>query len=372
MDHTAWEAIVEKSLMNYICSESIAGNSFQSIYAPLYNVDGEMVAIVGIPHVTGQSQFQQEGSMIVASLVNLYLVILLASILISLMLANSISKPLTEIKKSMERLPGSKKKDHLVYREGKDEIGTLVAAYNKMVDELDESTRRLARTERETAWKEMARQIAHEIKNPLTPMQLNIQLLQRLKKNNDPRWEAKFDEVSNSLLEQIEILSRTASDFSTLSKLLADEATTTEDLVAILREEQSLFASTAGVTVSLETVLCSAPSNIHRQQIIRAFMNIIGNAIQAIEETGGNVLIALAREGDGYRISIEDDGPGVKDEFIPRLFSPNFTTKVGGSGLGLAICKDIFEQNGGSIHYERSGRLGGASFVVTLPAAVQV
>ena len=143
MDHHAYDAIVEKSYMNYIGKVSIAGNSFQSIYAPLYNIDGRLVAIVGIPHVTGQSQFQQEGSMIVASIVNLYLIILIASILISLMLANSISRPLTEIKKSMERLPGSKKKEHLVYREGKDEIGTLVAAYNRMVDELDESTRRL-------------------------------------------------------------------------------------------------------------------------------------------------------------------------------------------------------------------------------------
>ena len=368
MDHEAFTAIVEKSLMNYIGQESIAGNSFQSIYAPLYNIDGDMVAIANIPHVTGQSQFQQEGSMIVASIVNLYLVILLASILISLMLANSISKPLTQIKQSMERLPRSKKKEHLVYKEGKDEIGTLVAAYNKMVDDLDESTRRLARTERETAWKEMARQIAHEIKNPLTPMQLNIQLLQRLKRDNDPRWEAKFDEVSRSLLEQIDILSRTASDFSTLSKLLSDEATTTEDLVAILREEEALYASTAGVDVTLETDLEKAPANIHRQQIIRAFMNIIGNAIQAIEEKGGNVLITLLRQGSLYRISVEDDGPGVKEEFIHKLFSPNFTTKVGGSGLGLAICKDIFEQNGGSITYERSQRLGGAAFVVTLPA----
>ena len=110
MDHNAFTAIVEKSLMNYIGQESIAGNSFQSIYAPLYNIDGDMVAIANIPHVTGQSQFQQEGSMIVASIVNLYLVILLASILISLMLANSISKPLTQIKQSMERLPRSKRK----------------------------------------------------------------------------------------------------------------------------------------------------------------------------------------------------------------------------------------------------------------------
>lgn len=367
MNHAAFRAIVEESYMNYIGQESIAGNSFQSIYAPLFNIDGDMVAIANIPYVTGQSQFQEEGTMIIASIVNLYLIILIASVLISLMLANSISRPLSQIRSKMERLPGSNNKEHLEYREGKDELGMLVTAYNRMVDELDESTRRLARTERETAWKEMARQIAHEIKNPLTPMQLNIQLLQKLKKAGDPRWEAKFDEVSRSLLEQIEILSRTASDFSTLSKLLADEATTREDLVAILKEEVSLYASSAGVSVQLDTDLDSAPANIHRQQIIRAFMNIIGNAIQAIDDTGGNVLITLCSKGGSYRISVEDDGSGVKDEFIPKLFSPNFTTKVGGSGLGLAICKDIFEQNGGSIHYERSQRLGGASFIVTLP-----
>lgn len=369
MNHAAFRAIVEESYMNYIGQESIAGNTFQSIYAPLYNIDGDMVAIANIPYVTGQSQFQEEGAMIIASIINLYLIILIASVLVSLMLGNSISRPLTQIRNKMEKLPGSSKKEHLEYRESKDELGMLVASYNRMVDELDESTRRLARTERETAWKEMARQIAHEIKNPLTPMQLNIQLLQRLKRDNDPRWEAKFDEVSRSLLEQIEILSRTASDFSTLSKLLSNEATTTEDLVAILREEESLYASTAGVTVSLETDLATAPANIHRQQIIRAFMNIIGNAIQAIEKHGGNVLITLGREGDMFRVSIEDDGEGVKEDFIPKLFSPNFTTKVGGSGLGLAICKDIIEQNGGTIGYERSQRLGGASFVVRLPAA---
>lgn len=369
MDHAAYRAIVEESYMNFIGQESVAGNSFQSIYAPLYNIDGRMVAIANIPHVTGQSQFQQEGAMIVASIINLYLVILIAAILLSLLLANSISKPLTQISDYISRIDLGKKKEHLHYKEGSDELGKLVKAYNRMVDDLDESTKRLARTERETAWKEMARQIAHEIKNPLTPMQLNIQLLQRLKKNNDPRWEAKFDEVSRSLLEQIEILSRTASDFSTLSKLLSNEAVTKEDLVALLREEESLYASNGSASVKFETDLEKAPANIHRQQIIRAFMNIISNAIQAIEDKGGNVLITLSRESDNYRISVEDDGDGVKEEFIPKLFNPNFTTKVGGSGLGLAICKDIFEQNNGSIHYERSERLGGASFVMSLPVA---
>ena len=369
MDHAAYRAIVEESYMNYIGTESVAGSSFQSIYAPLYNIDGEMVAIANIPHVTGQTRFQEEGAMIVSSIINLYLIILILSIIASLMMAGNISRPLTEIRSYMERLPGSKKKEHLEYKEGKDEIGLLVGAYNRMVDELDESTRRLARTERESAWKEMARQIAHEIKNPLTPMQLSIQHVQRLKRDNAPGWQDAFDKLSRSLLEQIEILSRTASDFSTLSKLLADEQVSHEDLVTILSQEMVLFRGNENVSVEFASTLESAPVQIRKQQIIRAFVNLITNAMQALEKTGGRVLVSLEKDGEGYRVSVDDNGGGVKDEFVDKLFSPNFTTKVGGSGLGLAICKDIIEQNGGRISYERSPRLGGASFVVRLPAA---
>ncbi|MBQ9583751.1 MAG: HAMP domain-containing protein [Bacteroidales bacterium] len=368
MNHAAYRAIVEESYMNYIGQESIAGNTFQSIYAPLFNIDGDIVAIANIPYVTGQSQFQEEGTMIIASIVNLYLIILIASILISLMLANSISKPLTQIKNRMERLPDSPRMEHLEYKESKDELGMLVAAYNRMVDELDESTRRLARTERDTAWKEMARQIAHEIKNPLTPMQLSIQHVQRLQRDNAPGWQEEFEKVSRSLLEQIDILSRTASNFSTLSKLFSDEAVTEEDLVAILRQELVLFDTQPGLDVKLETELEQAPLHIRKQQIIRAFVNLLSNAVQALGSRGGKIITTLSRQGAFYRVSVEDNGPGVNDVDIDKLFSSNFTTKTTGSGLGLAICKDIFEQNGGSITYERSQALGGASFVITLPA----
>ncbi|MBP5504775.1 MAG: HAMP domain-containing histidine kinase [Bacteroidales bacterium] len=369
MNYAAYRAIVEESYMNYIGQESIAGNTFQSIYAPLFNIDGMMVAIANIPYVTGQSQFQEEGTMIIASIVNLYLLILIISIVISLMLANSISRPLTEIKNKMERLSGGTKMEHLEYKEGKDEIGMLVTTYNRMVDELDESTRRLARTERDSAWKEMARQIAHEIKNPLTPMQLSIQHVQRLKRDNAPGWQEEFDKVSRSLLEQIDILSRTASNFSALSKLFSDEVVSREDLVPILRQELVLFDAHENISVELSTELESAPVNIRKQQIIRAFLNLLSNAVQALGKDGGKVMISLTSTGSNYRVSVEDDGPGVSEGDVGKLFSSNFTTKTTGSGLGLAICKDIFEQNGGTISYERSQKLGGASFVITLPAA---
>ena len=153
------------------------------------------------------------------------------------------------------------------------------------------------------------------------------------------------------------------------AKLLSDEQASREDLVTLLGQEMDLFKGDETISVELLTSLQTAPVLIRKQQIIRAFVNLITNAMQALEKTGGRVQVSLEGEGNSYRISVEDTGSGVKEEFVDKLFSPNFTTKVGGSGLGLAICKDIIEQNGGSICYERSQRLGGASFVVHLPMA---
>ncbi len=373
MDHEAYNAIVQKHSMNHIGHERIAGDNVSSIYAPLFNIDGDLVAIANIPYITGSSQFQEEGSIIIASIINLYLLIMIAGIILSMLLANSISKPLSQIRSSMERLPASKKKEHLVYRNTKDELGMLVSAYNKMVDDLDESTRRLARSEREQAWKEMARQIAHEIKNPLTPMQLSIQHVQRLKKNNAPGWENEFDKVCGSLLEQIDILSNTASTFSSFSKLLSNEAVSRENLVEILKDEMVLFNTQENIEVKFETELTDAFVNIRKQQIVRGFVNLISNATQAIGRgQDGRIGIFLTRSGDMFRVSIEDNGPGVKESDIEKLFTPDFTTKIGGNGLGLAICKDIVERNDGRIFYERSATLGGASFIIELPAAGEI
>lgn len=370
MDHEAYNAIVQKHSMNYIGHERIAGDNVSSIYAPLFNIDGDLVAIANIPYITGSSQFQEEGSLIIASIINLYILIMIAGIILSMLLANSISKPLSQIRSSMERLPASKQKEHLVYRNTKDELGMLVSAYNKMLDDLEESTRQLARSEREQAWKEMARQIAHEIKNPLTPMQLSIQHVQRLKKNNAPGWENELDKVCSSLLEQIDILSNTASTFSTFSKLLSNEAVSRENLVEILKDELVLFNSQENIEVKFETELTDAFVNIRKQQIVRGFVNLISNATQAIGRgQEGRIGIFLTRSGDMYRVSVEDNGPGVKESDVERLFSPDFTTKISGNGLGLAICKDIVERNEGRIYYERSAALGGASFVIELPAA---
>ena len=368
MNHDAFYNIVKKDATRYIARESIAGNRYLSIYAPLFNVDGSLVAVANIPFISTQSELQADALQSVATIVNIYLLILIAGLLIGLVFANSISRPLTEIKGKMESLAvDGLRKEHINYRNTKDEVGVLVQAYNKIVDDLEESTQRLAETEREQAWKEMARQIAHEIKNPLTPMRLSIQHMMRLKKQNVPGWEDRFEELSRSLLEQIDILSETANEFSQISKFYREEETV-ENLDEMLSEQVVLFGGRDDVSVTYRCDVEQPLVRVRKKQMIRAFVNLISNAVQAVEQTpGGQVRISVEDGGkDEYTVTVEDNGPGVSPENRSKLFKPNFTTKSSGTGLGLAITRSIVEQSAGRISY-RTSELGGAAFVIVLP-----
>ena len=269
------------------------------------------------------------------------------------------------ISKKMQELDISQKGEHITYS-GEDELGALVHAYNNMVDDLEESTRKLAESEREQAWKEMARHIAHEIKNPLTPMQLSIQHMVRLKKQNVPNWEEKFYTTSASLLEQINILSQTASEFSSFAKFY-NEDNKVFDLKTLIRDQLMFFDNRENITFEFLSFINEANILAKKDQITRVLVNLISNAIQAIEnKANGHIRITLVEEQGFYSVSIEDNGEGVKDENLYKLFKPNFTTKSSGTGLGLAISKSIIDQSNGEISYRRSD-IGGANFTFKLP-----
>ena len=268
--------------------------------------------------------------------------------------------------------------EYIVYKR-EDEISSLVDAYNRMVRDLSDSTRQLAQAERDNAWSQMARQVAHEIKNPLTPIKLELQRLIRLKQKGNPAWEEKFDKVSAVVLEHIDILTDTANEFSTFAKLYSEEPVLL-DLDRILKDQLLIFDNKENIRISylgMADAYVVAP----KPQLIRVFVNLITNAIQAVEmhqreveaEGGepfvGKVTIYLRNSiKDGfYDVVVDDNGTGVKEENIGKLFTPNFTTKSAGTGLGLAICRNIMEKCGGEISYKRSYSLGGASFTVTIP-----
>lgn len=260
--------------------------------------------------------------------------------------------------------------DHLEYIEydKEDEISSLVAAYNRMVSDLSESSRQLAEAERDKAWSGMARQVAHEIKNPLTPMKLQIQRLVRLKAKGDPAWQERFDEVSSVLLDHIEMLTDTANEFSTFAKLYTEEPTEF-DLDALLQEEISMFSGREDIHFDYFG-FAGAKVSGPKPQLTRVFVNLINNAVQALDGVQDATIRVSLRNSQTegyYDIVFEDNGPGVSEENVEKLFTPNFTTKTGGSGLGLAISRSILNKCEATITYSRSFALGGACFTILYP-----
>ena len=361
----AYKALLLNNEKQLIEKEKIASLEYFSLYAPIFNINGKFIAILNIPYFLDTSQVKEDATPIIATIINLFLLLILASLAVSSVLSNSIAKPVVMISKKMQELDITQKGEHISYS-GNDELAALVNAYNNMVDDLDESTRKLAETEREQAWKEMARHIAHEIKNPLTPMQLTIQHLVRLKQQDVPNWEEKFYAASSSLLEQINILSQTASEFSSFAKFY-NEDSRVFDLKGLIQDQLLFFDNRDNIRFEFVTSLDQADVLAKKDQITRVLVNLISNAIQALEALdGGTIRVSLASIGSSYSVSIEDNGEGVKEENLYKLFKPNFTTKSSGTGLGLAICKSIIDQSNGEISYKRSD-LGGANFSFTLP-----
>ena len=351
--------------------------SYWSMYAPVFNDNGDMIAIISSPYTDRNYDFRREAFFHAALIFNLFILLLIASLLFSTREVNSMFSPLIEMGKKMN-VADVHNLEYIIYKRD-DEISSLVEAYNRMVHDLSDSTKQLAQAERDKAWSQMARQVAHEIKNPLTPIKLQLQRLIRLKENNNPKWEERFDEVSAVVLEHIDILTETANEFSTFAKLYSEEPVLL-DLNKTLKDQLIIFDNKDNVNIQyigMDEALVMAP----KPQLIRVFVNLITNAVQAVEieqkealERGetpepGNVIIFLRNSTrDGYYdVVVDDNGPGVTEENLDKLFTPNFTTKSSGTGLGLAICRNIIEKCDGEIGYKKSVVLGGASFTVTLP-----
>ena len=373
MNGKAYHSIAHLSTKGHIGLEKIGNLSFQSTYAPLFNDHGDLVAIANVPYISSAADINAAISSTVAMIINLYLLLIIAALIIGMLLSNTIIKPLWEVRGKLSNLTSTGREDrHIEYHGAEDELGVLIQSYNKMVDDLDESSRRLAQSEREQAWKEMARQIAHEIKNPLTPMRLSIQYLQRLKDQNVPGWEDKVDKVSQSLLSQIDILADTASEFSAMAKSFKEIAEPV-DIDEVLGEQITIQDNSDTIKVEYLCIPQRTVVLAHRRQMARVFTNLLSNAIQAVEGAGNGIVRATVEDAllDGkkaFRILIEDNGPGVAKDNLGKLFSPEFTTKSSGNGLGLFICKNIIEQTGGKISYHRSESLGGACFSILLLA----
>ncbi len=291
---------------------------------------------------------------------------LVSAVVVAVFISNWTTRPLDLLKNALARVGLQEANVPIRYR-GDDEIGQLVEVYNRKVEELRESAELLARSERETAWREMARQVAHEIKNPLTPMKLSIQHFQRTWKPDAPDAEARLERFSSGMVEQIDTLSGIASAFSNFAQMPRAKAEEL-DLGELVGTAVSLFDATPGVSCTLDRQHTGPlPVRADREQLLRVFNNLLKNAVQSIpDEREGHVAIILRSTGTEVLAEVRDNGSGIADEDLERIFSPNFTTKSSGMGLGLAMVKRMVESAGGRVWFETEGGKG-TSFFVALP-----
>ncbi|MFN3342149.1 MAG: ATP-binding protein [Flavobacteriales bacterium] len=366
MDPEAFRQMNEERRSEFIQEERIGNMNYLSAYVPLLNDHSQLLGYLNLPYFAKQNTLETELTGFLVAILNIFVVLFALSILAALFVSNWITKPLRLVQQSIAGIQLGRTNKPIAYS-GRDEIGSLVEEYNKKVQELERYAQELAATERESAWREMAKQVAHEIKNPLTPIRLSIQHLQRSLHSDDPDWKEKLDRFTHTVIEQIDALSNIANEFSNFAKMPKAEEEVL-DLKSVLSNAVELYKDTPDVSVRLSrTDLTDALVYADKDQLIRVVNNLIKNAIQAIpEDREGKVEISLRRNDNRYLVEVKDNGSGIPHDRIDKIFTPNFTTKSTGMGLGLAMVKNIVENHKGRIWFETSHNVG-TSFYFTLP-----
>ena len=362
MNPEAYKQIAVFGKTEFIHDERIGRLEYLSVYIPFKNKKGELLAYLNLPYFAKQSELEKEISGFLVALINIYVLLFALSIVSAIFISNYVTKPLKLIQDKLSKIKLGKTNELIEWHE-KDEIGSLVSEYNRMIVELSKSAELLGKSERESAWREMAKQVAHEIKNPLTPMKLSIQHLQRTWNDNAPDMDQKIGRITKTIIEQIDTLSSIATEFSNFAKMPKANLEKI-DLVQIIKNSIHLFNENETTEIVFND--SDSPTFVlaDKEQLLRVFNNLFKNAIQSIPENRkGKVDVKLSKEKDNYLIMISDNGSGINKNIIDRIFIPNFTTKTRGMGLGLAMVKSIVEISGGKIWFETEPNKGTTFFV---------
>lgn len=350
---------------NYLVLKHVDENGvkYQSAYTYITDTYFKPLAILNIPHIENDGFMERELHDFLLILGQVYLLLILGAVILSYFFSRYITKSLNTVSEKIHSTRVDRKNQKILMKNVPQEITGLIKSYNAMVDELEESAAKLAAGEREQAWRDMAKQVAHEVKNPLTPMRLSIQSFQRRYNPSDPDNEVKLKEFSQSMIQQIDTMSAIASAFSDFAKMpkQRNELLNVPEVVKLgldIFNEDFINFST-----SEEMIM----AKFDRTQLIRIITNLVKNAIQAsIGQDSPKIDVSISSNLDEVIIKIKDNGEGIVDENKNRIFEPKFTTKTSGMGLGLGIIKNIIEAYNGQIYFESEKGIG-TTFTVIFP-----
>jgi len=349
----------------YIHEETIGNLRFLSAYVPFFNNEGNRIAFINLQHFGQQKGVEFQIKQFLESAINVAILLFALSVLFALFVSRWVTSPLRILKESFSKVQLGAFNEPITYT-ANDEIGALVVDYNNKLNDLAETSQKLAKSERESAWREMAKQVAHEIKNPLTPMKLNLQQLQRVYDPTTPLPKEKITQITNSLIEQIDTLAKIANEFSNFAQLpkpvieKIDLSTLLENVIVFFKQEEHH-------TIQLNIQADNPIINGDKDLLLRVFNNLISNAIQSIpSDRQGLIQLLVERVDNNISIEIKDNGCGIPTTIQSSIFEPYFTTKSTGTGLGLAMCKQIIDQHHGNILFTTEENIG-TTFSILLP-----
>ena len=339
------------------------GIGYQSSFSFIHDTKFKRIGILELQFTQDNSEIENELKEFILRLGLVYILMFLIAIALAYFLSSYITRSIKTISDKIEQTRLNKRNEKIILNKASGEIDILIEAYNNMIDELGESAAKLARSEREQAWREMAKQVAHEIKNPLTPMRLTVQSFERRFDPLDEKAKEKLKEYSQTLIQQIDVMSSIASAFSDFAKMPTQKKEQIE-IISVVKFALDVFTEEYIKYCPKETELYA---NLDKTQLIRILTNLVKNAIQATDKVENPLIeVTVLTENNNLKITVSDNGKGISDDVKDLIFEPKFTTKTSGMGLGLAMIKNIIEAYDGAISFTSKEEVG-TVFSVILP-----
>ena len=347
----------------FVEKDELNEKEYHASYSYLYNKSGKVIGILHIPYLENRADQENELREFLSRLALGFFLMFVIGMAFALFISKYITRSITNVSEKMNEMRLNKRNEKIEIKGKNKEIHVLIDAYNGMVDDLEESAVKLAQSEREEAWREMAKQVAHEIKNPLTPMRLSVQSFQHKFDPDDANIHHKVDEYTKTLIQQIDTLSSIASAFSNFAKMPAQKSERL-NVVEVIDLALDIFTEN---DITFKSQNKEIIAMFDRTQLIRVVTNLVKNAIQSIpEDKNPKINVEVFLEKNDVIFTVSDNGIGVTEENMPKVFEPKFTTKTSGMGLGLPMIKNIVETYKGSITFV-SKENEGTIFKVTFP-----
>ena len=362
LDKSVIDDLSNSEDLNIVQKNEFEDQLYRSSFSYIMDINNRPIWILNLPYVDDDKLNAYEIRSFIINIAQVYILLFVLAIIISYFVSSYITNPISELVKKMRQMRLDKSNKKIRTNVSSKEMFTLVSSYNNMVDQIDDNVKQISKSQRELAWREMAKQVAHEIKNPLTPMKLSVQSFKQRFNSKDPKIEDKIQDFSDTLVQQIDVLSSISTAFSHFAELPAQKNENI-DIISTTKLALEIFNEK---NISFESKIDSLKVKIDRTTLIRIITNLVKNSIQATDNVSqAKIIVRIKKARDKAIIEIEDNGIGISRKNRDKIFEPKFTTKSKGMGLGLSIIKNLVTNYNGEIDFKSTK--GKTTFKIELP-----